>query len=55
MSNELSINDISIYTNRQIQDVYNESIMNIFIEESNYFKDVILNRNINESVLFIRS
>ena len=54
MDNVLSFNDISIYSCREIQDVYNESMMNIFITESSYFQDIIHKRSsgvLTESVL----
>lgn len=54
MDNILDINDICVYSNREIQDVYNESIVNIFMTETSYFKDIIYKRNsgiLNESVL----
>ena len=37
MENTMSVGDIGIYTNREIQDIYNEATMGIFFEEFNYF------------------
>ena len=54
MDYTLNFNDISIYSGREIQDAYNESIMNIFMIESSYFQDIIHKRNsgvLNESVI----
>ena len=54
MDSMLNFNDIVIYSGREIQDIYNEATIDIFMSESSYFKDIINKRNsgvLTESVL----
>jgi hypothetical protein len=45
MDSVLNFNDISIYSGREIQDIYNETVMGIFMAEASYFQDIMNKRS----------